>query len=136
MAILDSTAIVDLLSRQKKPERQRVEAALRKKISDGEVLCTTRINVAEIMVGLHHSGDAPKRRALVEDTLSTLAILEIDQECAEQFGRLKAMLMIAGQLIGDFDTLIAAIAIRHRQSIITRNVKHFSRVPGLAVEGY
>jgi len=136
MGILDSTAIVDLISRPQKPERQRLESRLRKKLSAGEMLCTTQINVAEVLVGLHHSGNPPERRALFDATLATLVILELDAQCAEHFGRIKAGLMVAGGVIDDFDTMIAAIALRHQQSVLTRNVKHFSRVPGLVVEDY
>jgi len=36
--------------------------------------------------------------------------------------------------IGEFDALIASIALAHNERVVTRNVKHFSRVRGLEVE--
>jgi len=36
--------------------------------------------------------------------------------------------------IGGFDLIIASIALEQGEKLVTRNVKHFSRVPGLATE--
>jgi tRNA(fMet)-specific endonuclease VapC len=42
-----------------------------------------------------------------------------------------AALEAAGTPIGPHDTLIAATALRHQATLVTRNVHEFSRVPGL-----
>jgi tRNA(fMet)-specific endonuclease VapC len=47
-----------------------------------------------------------------------------------------ATLSQRGQLIGDNDILIAATALHHGLPLATRNVAHFSRVPGLTVEDW
>jgi predicted nucleic acid-binding protein len=39
--------------------------------------------------------------------------------------------MRPGQLIGDFDTLIAATALHYDLILTTRNVRHFQRIPEL-----
>jgi predicted CopG family antitoxin len=44
--------------------------------------------------------------------------------------------MKKGNDIGDFNLLIASIALTHGEPLLTKNAKHFSRVPGLAVETY
>jgi predicted nucleic acid-binding protein len=103
---------------------------------EGEVFYTTRLNEAEIMVGLHYSGNEPARRTRLKGILDTLVILELTAAASEQFGIIKAFLTSRGEIIGDFDTLIAAIALCNDQPMLTRNVKHFSRVPGLKVEAY
>jgi tRNA(fMet)-specific endonuclease VapC len=41
-----------------------------------------------------------------------------------------------GQPIGDNDPLIAATAIHHGLPLATKNVAHFSRIPGLAIEDW
>ncbi|NOJ27075.1 MAG: PIN domain nuclease, partial [Nitrososphaera sp.] len=38
--------------------------------------------------------------------------------------------------IGDRDLFIACIALSNKQTLITRNKKHFERVSGLQVEGW
>lgn len=39
-----------------------------------------------------------------------------------------------GQPIGLYDTLVAAQALSMGLTVVTNNTRHFSRVPGLAVE--
>jgi tRNA(fMet)-specific endonuclease VapC len=41
-----------------------------------------------------------------------------------------------GQLIGDADILIAATALEHGRTVVTANVGHFQRIPGLVVEDW
>lgn len=40
------------------------------------------------------------------------------------------------QMIGENDLKIAATALHHKLTVVTRNVRHFSRVPGLIVEDW
>ena len=44
---------------------------------------------------------------------------------------MRAVLEAAGTPIGPYDTLIAATALRHQSTLVTRNVREFERVPGL-----
>ena len=48
-----------------------------------------------------------------------------------QAAQIRAGLEAMGTPIGPYDTLIAATALRHRATLVTRNVREFSRVPGL-----
>jgi tRNA(fMet)-specific endonuclease VapC len=41
-----------------------------------------------------------------------------------------------GQKIGDMDTFIAATALEEDLIVVTGNVEHFSRIPGLKVENW
>jgi len=73
---------------------------------------------------------APRLAALAQ-LLRPLRILPFDSECADHAARLRATLEAAGTPIGPHDTLIAATVLRHQATLVTRNVKEFSRVPGL-----
>ena len=53
---------------------------------------------------------------------------------AAEFGRLRALLARRGELIGPSDLLIAAQALRLGATLVTHNLREFSRVPGLKVE--
>jgi len=136
MACLDTTALVDLRRRPEKPQRQRVESALHRSTSQGEALTTTRINEAEFRVGIYLSPNAALELAEVERVLAPLRILELNAAAAEQFAHIKANQIAIGRPVGDLDLLIAAIALVHSQSLLTRNPKHFIDVPGLGVESY
>jgi tRNA(fMet)-specific endonuclease VapC len=57
--------------------------------------------------------------------------LPFDSECAAQAARIRVELEALGTPIGPHDTLIAATALRHQATLVTRNVREFSRVAGL-----
>ena len=58
-------------------------------------------------------------------------MLPFDSECAAEAARIRAELEAAGTPIGPHDTLIAATAMRYQGTLVTRNVREFSRVVGL-----
>jgi tRNA(fMet)-specific endonuclease VapC len=51
----------------------------------------------------------------------------------QRFARVRGELRRAGMIIGDFDLLIAATALHHKLTVVTRNVRHFQRIPELAL---
>jgi tRNA(fMet)-specific endonuclease VapC len=71
------------------------------------------------------------RLAALTALLRPMQILPFDSECAAQAARIRADLEALGQPIGAHDILIAATALRHQATLITRNVREFSRVLGL-----
>ena len=73
---------------------------------------------------------APRLAALAQ-FLRPLQVLPFDSECAAQAVRIRAALEAVGTPIGPHDTLIAATALRHQATLVTRNTREFSRVPGL-----
>lgn len=74
---------------------------------------------------------AEPRLAALAALLMPMQTLSFDSECAVQAARLRAELEAAGTPIGPHDTLIAATALRYQATLVTRNVREFSRVPGL-----
>jgi predicted nucleic acid-binding protein len=49
----------------------------------------------------------------------------------ERFAFIRADLRRRGQLIPDLELLIAATALHHDLTLLTRNVRHFDRIPEL-----
>ncbi len=81
---------------------------------------------------LRMPGDAATPRlAALAQLLRPMQVLPFDSECAAQAARIRVDLEAAGTPIGPHDTLIAATALRHQATLVTRNVREFSRVPGL-----
>ncbi len=72
----------------------------------------------------------PRLAALVQ-FLRPMQMLPFDSECAALAARIRVDLEAAGTPIGPHDTLIAATALRHQATLITRNVRAFARVSGL-----
>lgn len=74
---------------------------------------------------------AAPRLADLARLLQPLQILPFDSECAAHAARIRVALEAAGTPIGAHDTLIAATTLRYQATLVTRNVREFSRVPGL-----
>lgn len=65
-----------------------------------------------------------------------LMVLDFDSTAAQHYGRLRALLEVAGTPISPMDMLIAAHAVALRAILITNNTREFRRVPGLKVENW
>ncbi len=98
---------------------------------------TTAITVGEMVYGAYRS---PRReqllRQLEERVWPNVRILPFNRAAAETYGRLRAALERAGTPLSEPDLRIAAIALTHDLTVVTGNVRHFSRVPGLRVENW
>jgi tRNA(fMet)-specific endonuclease VapC len=70
--------------------------------------------------------------ARLDVLLAALTILPYDEWSARRFGKLKAQLEQAGEIISDLDLQIASIALEHNAVLVTHNSKHFSRLSRLA----
>ena len=82
------------------------------------------------LLRMAHEAAAPRLAALAQ-LLQPMQLLPFDSECAAYAARIRVALEAAGKPIGPHDTLIAATALRHQATMVTRNVREFSRVPGL-----
>jgi tRNA(fMet)-specific endonuclease VapC len=95
-------------------------------------LAVSIISVAELWEGVHFSKDPARSEAMLTEFLSGVVILGIDEEI--RFGQLRGSLRSAGKLVGDFDLLVAASALRHDLTLLTNNRRHFERIEGLRIE--
>ncbi|WP_217283716.1 type II toxin-antitoxin system VapC family toxin [Pseudaquabacterium terrae] len=77
----------------------------------------------------------PRLQALAQ-FLAPLTLLPFDALGADHAARLRAALESLGTPIGPHDTSIAATALAHGATLVTRNVSEFSRVPGLLLENW
>ena len=67
------------------------------------------------------------------DLLISVDVISIDDEICRVFATERGRLRSAGNLIGDFDLLIGATAIRHDLTLLTNNRRHFERMDGLRI---
>ncbi len=74
---------------------------------------------------------AAVRLEALAQLLRPMQVLPFDSTCAALAAGIRVALEAAGMPIGPHDTLIAATALRHQAPLVTRNVRGFSRVPGL-----
>jgi tRNA(fMet)-specific endonuclease VapC len=127
--ILDTTFLVDL-QREVRREQPGNAAALLERFADEEVGIgfVTWMEFAE--------GFEDERREDCDRFLKSFPILWPDVEVSWEASRIVRRRGADGRSIGDHDAWIAALAIRHRRPIVTRNVRHFGRVAGVGVETY
>ena len=103
----------------------------------GAVQFTSAINIGEIYFGAHRSPHKEKiLRAFAEKVFPQVNILDFDRGSGEVYGWVKADLEKKGIGCSEPDLRIASIAIQHRLTLITGNVRHFRKIPGLDVENW
>ena len=97
-------------------------------------LCTSSVVVHELYFGAYRSQRMASNVALLDALrFETLAL---DRDDAREAGEVRAALAALGTPIGPMDTLIAGQARARAMVLVTRNVREFSRVPGLQVENW
>ena len=94
------------------------------------------ITYAELEYGVAHSSDPAQNRVALSQFLAPLEILDFQAAVAPLYGTLRASLARAGNVIGPFDLLIAAQAVYFGVTLVTNNVKEFSRVADLKIENW
>ena len=129
MPLADTSFIVDLMRRDR-GALQRYAGFEKQKIS----LSTSAITAMELFKGAYVSGNTSSL-VKVRTILELFTILPVDETIYEAFGRISASLFITGNPIGDFDEVIAAIALCNDGEIITRD-RHFEKISHLRVIGY
>lgn len=95
--------------------------------------------VAEVEYGLARMAASKRRDRLRERFdvfLAELRRLPWTDAVSRAFGRVKADLERRGVRIEDFDVAIAAHALSIEATLVTDNVDHMERVPGLTVENW
>ncbi len=90
--------------------------------------------MAELYWGAHSSPARDRHLKKIDEVLiPSLRVLPFDTKAAKQFGALKAMLAGQGTPLADADLQIASIALTEGHELVTGNLRHFSRVPGLRI---
>jgi len=89
----------------------------------------------EILRGLK-ARRATRQIARFEQRCQHSQVLPLTDDIIVQAAELYALLYQEGQLISDADILIAATALKHNLVMVTENVNHFRRIPGLSIESW
>lgn len=126
MIILDTNVISEVLRPQ---PNERVLAWLAEQ--EPASVYTTAINQAEVLHGIEDMDDGRKKRGLAEAVEPIFAqdfagrVLAFDELCARGYAQLVVARDRAGRPISQMDAQIAAIALRHRARLATRNTSDF-----------
>jgi len=94
------------------------------------------ITYGELVYGAEKSQQTANNLAKVHRLREIFPIIELSCSIMDTFGSLKANLNRQGNVIDDFDLVIAATAITMGYAVVTNNDKHFSKLPDLSTENW
>jgi tRNA(fMet)-specific endonuclease VapC len=90
----------------------------------------------ELLAGAYYSGRTAANLADTQAFLKLFTSLPFNDPAADQYARLWAALEAAGQRMKSNDLMIASIALLEGLTLVTHDVKDFSRVPGLRIDDW
>lgn len=99
-------------------------------------LCMSTVALHELIHGAEKSQRPDHQHGRIAALTSLLEVLEFDANAARHSGQIHAMLSRAGKVIGAYDMLIAGHARSRNLTVVTNNLKEFTRVPGLLCEDW
>jgi tRNA(fMet)-specific endonuclease VapC len=94
------------------------------------------ITLAELWFGAAKSSRPQRTLDHVNAFLKPFEVLPFEAEAAGRYAEVRLQLEKEGRPIGERDLLIAAIAKSRHLTVVTHNVREFSRVAGLKVEDW
>jgi predicted nucleic acid-binding protein len=132
---LDSSFLIDL-QRETHAERPGGAVEFLEGLDDAEVLGVSAHVLCELRVGVELSRKPVKEAEALTHLMSGLVVVYPDERFPLIYGRLLAAIERSNGTIAAMDLLIAATALMDDAPLVTRNVRDFSRVPGLRVLSY
>jgi len=120
--------------------REHPEAVIRRlaaEVGRGNRIVISAITYAEMRYGQVGKKASPKHKVLVDEFVRRLdAVIAWDLRAVDATVEVMRQLNAVGTPIGPNDTAIAGHAIALGCTLVTNNVREFSRVPGLVYEDW
>jgi len=102
---------------------------------ENDKLLITIFNHAELFTGVLLKG-LPKLKKEVESLIDRFEIVSFSQEASLAYAKIRSNLQKTGEILDDMDMLIASCCIAENATLITNNLKHFSRIKNLKLEDW
>jgi len=101
-------------------------------------IAISAITHSELQFGISksHPDYREANQTLLNQFLAPIEILDYPKGASCLYGEIRAYLERKGKTIGNLDILIAAHALHHKATLVTNNVKEFSRIPDLKIENW
>jgi tRNA(fMet)-specific endonuclease VapC len=100
-----------------------------------DAICISAITQCEMLFGAENS-QRPHVAEGVSQFMEYMPVLDFPADAAREYASLRAALKRQGTPIGNNDMLVAAHALHLGLTLVTNNVREFSRVPGLKIENW
>lgn len=127
--LLDTNILSAVVKQPASPLARRIAMMSR------EDYCTSLVAACELRYGILKKG-SPNLAEKVNQLLTRVGVLPLKAPVDLHYAEVRVALEKMGQPIGHNDLLIAAHARALELTLVTDNVREFSRVPGLRVENW
>ncbi|MFN8635967.1 MAG: type II toxin-antitoxin system VapC family toxin [Chloroflexota bacterium] len=124
--LIDTDAVADWLN--SRPEAVRLLPTLQL-----EGIAISLITYGEVYDGIYYGRDPRAAEQAFLRFLRGVAVLPPNRSIMRRFALLRGDLRRRGLGIGDLDTMIAATALHYDLTLVTRNLRHYTRIPGLKI---
>jgi tRNA(fMet)-specific endonuclease VapC len=101
-----------------------------------DMIAISTITVGELYFGAYNSVKVAENLTRAETFVKQIAVLPLSDAALKTFGQIKADLRKQGQVVADFDLLIASTALAEPWILVTNNTRHYARIPGLRLENW
>lgn len=128
--LLDTNVCIHFMNGTSKNIKEKIFNSLNLDI----YLCS--IVKAELYYGALKSNMVEKNIKRLDDFVSYFSSYHFDDSCVPEYGKIRATLSKKGMLIGPYDMQIASIAISNNLTLVTHNIREFSRIDGLLLEDW
>jgi len=96
-----------------------------------EGIAISMVSIAELYEGVFWSPKPEEKEIILIDFLEGLTAINLSRPIARLFGKKRAELRGKGLTVNNLDLIIACTAEYHQLTILTNNLKHFEKVPGI-----
>lgn len=131
--VLDSSFVIDA-ERKKQPVAGFIEAIF---AAHGAIdLSLSPITVAELVHGIYRARTpeaSQRRREYIEELVSLVPVHPVTNRTAWLLGKIVGQEADKGNVLPFNDLMIAVAAIEQGYAVLTVNLRHFQKVPGLTV---
>ena len=124
--LLDTNIIIAILAEDR---------AVLRKLASGLLVYIPSVALGELFFGALKSARPRANVSRVEELAGRGVVLACDAGTSRRYGEVKHQLKSLGRPIPDNDIWIAAMAMQHGLTLVTRD-PHFDHVRGLRVEGW
>jgi len=113
------------------PKEVRIKFAKHEK----DEFCISAITYAELIFGLKKNY-SKKLDLWLNEVLDRFKVIPFDLASSIIYGDIRTTLEKSGNPLDNMDMLIAASALAAKATLVSNNVKHFSRIKGLKIEDW
>jgi tRNA(fMet)-specific endonuclease VapC len=124
--LIDTDVVADWLNNR--PTAVRLLPTL-----EPEGLAISLVTYGEVYDGIYYGRDPRAAEQAFLRFLRGVTVLPLTRTIMKRFARIRGQLRHQGLTVQDPDLLIAATALTNGMTLVTRNLRHFQRIPDLMI---